>query len=262
MTTLDLTGRVALITGVGQNIGLATARLLAGSGAAVAVNDLDAATAEAAARALQATGGQALAVPADVRDRAAVARMVQTVLDAWGHVDVLVNCAGAGSFAPILEMTEDAWDRELDTNLKGTFLASQAVARAMVARGQGGCIVCLASTAAESARVGGASHCASKAGVSMLVKVMALELGPHRITVNAVAPGLVPGPQQASTQAYRDAYCQMVPLGRLGQPEDIAQAIAFLASDAAAWITGEVLHVDGGFLAGRALPHSVPPAGR
>jgi len=91
----------------------------------------------------------------------------------------------------------------------------------------------------------------------MLVKVMALELGPHGITVNAVAPGLVPGPQQESTQAYRDAYRQMVPLGRLGQPEDIAQAIGFLASDGAAWITGEVLHVDGGFLAGRALPHSV-----
>jgi NAD(P)-dependent dehydrogenase (short-subunit alcohol dehydrogenase family) len=257
MTTLDLTGKVALVTGVGQNIGLATARLLAGAGAAVAVNDLEAALAENAARELRAAGGTALALPADVRDRAAVAQMVQAVHDAWGRVDVLVNSAGVGSFASVLEMAEEAWDRELDTNLKGTFLVSQAVARAMVARGQGGRIVCLASTAAESARLGGASHCASKAGVAMLVKVMALELGLHGITVNAVAPGLVPGPQQASTQAYRDAYCQMVPLGRLGQPEDIAQAIGFLASDAAAWITGEVLHVDGGFLAGRALPHSV-----
>jgi NAD(P)-dependent dehydrogenase (short-subunit alcohol dehydrogenase family) len=261
MTTLDLTGKVALITGVGQNIGLATARLLAGAGAAVAVNDLDAALANDAARELEAAGARALAVPADVRDGAAVARMVQAVQDTWGQLDILVNSAGAGSFAPVLEMTEEAWDRELDTNLKGTFLVSQAAARAMVARGRGGRIIGLASTAGESARVGGASHCASKAGVAMLVKVMALELGPHGITVNAVAPGLVPGPRQASSQAYRDAYCQMVPLGRLGRPEDIAQAIGFLASDAADWITGEILHVDGGFLAGRPLPHSVQPTG-
>lgn len=261
MTTLDFHGKVALISGVGQNIGLATARLLASAGAAVAVNDLSAALAEAAATELQASGGRALAVPADVRDRDAVTRMVEAVQATWDGVDVLVNCAGAGSFAPVLEMSEEAWDRELDTNLKGTFLVSQAVARTMVARGQGGRIICLASTAAESARAGGASHCASKAGVSMLVKVMALELGPHRITVNAVAPGLVPGPRQIANEAYRDAYCQMVPLGRLGQPEDIAQAIGFLASDAAAWVTGEILHVDGGFLAGRPLPVQHSAAG-
>src|SRR4051794_35886609 len=171
-------------------------------------------------RGREPAGGRALAVPADVRDATAVARMVDTVLAAWGQLDILVNSAGAGSFASVLEMTEEAWDRELDTNLKGTFLVSQAAARAMVARGQGGRIVGLASTAGESARVGGASHCASKAGVAMLMKVMALELGPLGITCNAVAPGLVPGPRQESNQGYRDAFRQMIPVGRLGQPED------------------------------------------
>src|SRR5688572_23680652 len=145
MTTVDLSGKVALITGVGQNIGLATARLLARAGAAVAVNDLDATLAYAAADELEVAEARALAVPADVRDRAAVAAMVQTALDRLGRLDIVVNCAGAGSFAPVLEMSEDAWDRELDTNLKGTFLVSQAAARAMVARGQGGRIICLSS---------------------------------------------------------------------------------------------------------------------
>jgi NAD(P)-dependent dehydrogenase (short-subunit alcohol dehydrogenase family) len=193
-------------------------------------------------------------VPADVRDRAAVAAMVQQTLGALGRLDILVNSHGQGSFASVLEMDEAAWDLELDTNLKGTFLVCQAGARAMVAQGQGGQIVCLASTAASSARRNGASHCASKAGVVMLVKVLALELGEHGIRVNAVAPGLVPRADHGSTPEYMDAFCRMVPLGRLGEPEDIARAIGFLASDEAGWITGEVLHVDGGFLAGRALP--------
>src|SRR5262249_34573021 len=140
---------------------------------------------------------RARAFPADVRDRAAVHGLVESVLAAYGRIDVLVNNAGRTSIAPLLEMSEAGWDLELDSSLKGTFLASQAVARAMVARG-GGRIVCLASTAAESARVGGASHCAAKAGVAMLVKVMALELGGRGITVNAVAPGLVPSQAEAT----------------------------------------------------------------
>jgi 3-oxoacyl-[acyl-carrier protein] reductase len=250
-----LAGKVALVTGVGRNIGLATARVLAERGAAVAVNDLDPGVAARVAGELPPTA-RARAFPADVRDGVAVPALVESVLAGYGQIDVLVNNAGRTSIAPLLDMTEEEWDVELDSSLKGCFLASQAVARAMVARGAGGRIVCLASTAAASARVGGASHCAAKAGVAMLVKVMALELGRHGITVNAVAPGLVPGSAEATSSAYQDAYRQLVPLGRLGQPEDIAEAIAFLASDAAAWINGAILPVDGGFLTGRPLPLS------
>ena len=259
MPGVDLANKVALVTGVGQNIGVATARLLAEAGATVAVNDVVPELATRMADELEASGRRAMAVPADIRDRAAVAAMVEAVVGAYGRIDILVNNAGRSSFAPVLEMEEDAWDRELDTNLKGTFLVSQAVARAMVAQGDGGRIVCLASTAAESARPGAASHCASKAGIVMLVKVMALELGPYGITVNAVAPGLVPGPRQSSSQEYREAVRQMVPLGRLGRPEDIAHAIVFLASAEAEWISGEVLRVDGGYLAGRPLPVARDP---
>src|SRR5262245_47332486 len=249
----SLAGRVALITGVGQNIGLATARALAARGAAVALSDLDGEVAARAAAEL-AGAGRALARPADVRDRAAVQGLVDWVIDAFGRIDILVNNAGRTSIGTVLEMSEADWDLELDVSLKGTFLASQAAARAMVAQGSGGRIVCLASTAAESARVGGASHCAAKAGVAMLVKVMALELAQHGITVNAVAPGLVPHEAERTSTAYREAFRQMIPLGRLGRPADVAQAIGFLVSDEAAFVNGAILPVDGGFLAGRPLP--------
>jgi NAD(P)-dependent dehydrogenase (short-subunit alcohol dehydrogenase family) len=246
---LDLQGQVALISGVGGNIGLATARRLASLGATLAVSDLQGSVAE---RAAEQVGG--LALSADIRQGDACRELVHHVLDDLGRLDILVNTAGRSSFGALLDMSEEAWRLEIDTNLTGSFLIGQAAARAMVPAGNGGRIILFGSTAAESARAGGASHCASKAGVQMLVKVMALELAPHGITVNAVAPGLVPHPGQASDTGYREAFKRMVPLGRLGQPEDVAGAVAYLASDAAAWVTGEVLHVDGGFLAGRALP--------
>jgi 3-oxoacyl-[acyl-carrier protein] reductase len=247
---LDLEGRVALISGVGGNIGLATARRLSSLGATIAVSDLDASVAARAAEQV----GSGLALSADIRQADACRELVQRVVADLGRLDILVNTAGRSSFGSVLEMNEEAWRLEIETNLTGSFLIGQAAARTMVAAGSGGRIILFGSTAAESARAGGASHCASKAGVQMLVKVMALELAPHGITVNAVAPGLVPHPGQASDTSYREAFKRMVPLGRLGQPEDVAGAVAYLASDAAAWVTGEVLHVDGGFLAGRALP--------
>jgi NAD(P)-dependent dehydrogenase (short-subunit alcohol dehydrogenase family) len=190
---------------------------------------------------------------ADVRDRAAVRRLVEWAVADFGRIDILVNNAGRTSIGTVLEMSEDAWDLEMDVSLKGAFLASQAAARVMVDQGSGGRIVCLASTAAESARVGGAAHCAAMAGLAMLVKVMALELAPHGITVNAVAPGLVPHDAERTSAAYREAFRSMVPAGRLGRPTDVAQAIGFLVSEEAAFVNGAVLPVDGGFLAGRPL---------
>ena len=248
----DLGGKVVLINGVGGNIGLASARRLVELGATLAVSDLDQQVAQKAAA---ETGS--LALSADVRQAADCQRLVQDVVDRFGRLDVLVNTAGQSSFGSALEMTAEAWRLEIETNLTGSFLIAQAAARAMVAAGHGGRIILFGSTAAESARAGGVSHCASKAGVLMLAKVMALELGEHGITVNAVSPGLVPHPGQASDTTYREAFTKMVPVGRLGRPEDVAGAVAYLASEEAAWVTGEVLHVDGGFLAGRALPPNV-----
>jgi 3-oxoacyl-[acyl-carrier protein] reductase len=248
---VGLEGKVALINGVGVHIGRASARLLAKAGAKLALSDIDADL----ARQTAAEFG-ALAIQGDVRSKADCERLVQRTVAELGGLDVLVNTAGQSSFGSVLEMSEEAWRLEIDTNLSGSFLMAQAAARAMVAGGRGGRIIPFGSTAAESARAGGASHCASKAGILMLAKVMALELGRQGITVNAVSPGLVPHPGQASNQTYRDAYQTMVPMGRLGEPEDVAAAVAFLASDEAGWVTGEVLHVDGGFLAGRALPKS------
>jgi 3-oxoacyl-[acyl-carrier protein] reductase len=248
-----LAGKVALITGVGQNIGLATARVLVGRGAALAVSDVEAEIGRRVADELSGMG-RVEARAADVRDRAAVQGLVDWVVGAFGRLDILVNNAGRTSIGTVLEMSEADWDLEMDVALKGAFLASQAAARVMVAQGSGGRIVCLASTAAESARVGGASHCAAKAGVAMLTKVMALELAPHGITVNAVAPGLVPHEQERTSNAYREAFRGMIPVGRLGRAGDVAQAIGFLVSDEAAFVNGAVLPVDGGFLAGRPLP--------
>ena len=226
----SLDGKVALITGVGQNIGLATARLLAARGAALALSDVDAGLARRAADELASTG-RAAAQAADVRDRAAVQGLVDWAVATFGRLDILVNNAGRTSIGTVLEMSEADWDLEMDVSLKGAFLASQAAARVMVGAGRGGRIVCLASTAAESARVGGASHCAAKAGVAMLVKVMALELAPQGITVNAVAPGLIPHEQEHTSDSYRESFSGMIQVGRLGRPTDVAEAICFIVSD-------------------------------
>lgn len=249
-------GRVALVTGAARGIGRGIAEAFAADGAAVVVADRDGAAAERVAGALTDAGAKALAVPLDVREADAVAAMVERVLDRFGRIDVLVNNAGVYPNTPVLEMEEAEWDAVFDVNVKGAFLVSRAVAAAMVAGGEGGRIVNISSGAAVSGRPGAAHYCASKAALNMFTKVLAIELAPHGILVTAVAPGLITVPGADLTGEYVEKLIAITPVKRPGQPADIAHAVLFLASPAASFITGTILGVDGGGLAGRPLPLS------
>ncbi len=251
---MELNGKVAVVTGAAAGIGKAIAAGLAGEGASVAVADILEDMAQETAGELVAEGLSASAFPVDVSDLERVEAMVQDVTEKLGPVDILVNDAGIGQNRSFLDMAAEEWDRVISVNLKGAFLCSQAVARRMVDRGQGGRIISIVSTAAENARTDAAAYCASKAGLVQLTKVMALELGAHGVTVNAVGPGLtITGSpvRKPPTDAYRTAFVADVPLGRTGQPSDIAQTVAFLASAKAQYITGQVIYVDGGYSAGK-----------
>jgi len=242
--------RVVLVTGASRGIGAAIALGFAQAGARVAINHLgDTANAEQTVERIQTEGGDGLALEADVADSSQVNAMVAQVIDTWGHIDVLVCNAGVCPFYDFLDMPEAVWDRTLDVNLKGVFLVSQAVARHIAARGMGRRII---ATSSISSMVGGkqqAHYCASKAGINLLIKSMALSLAPHQITCNAVLPGTVE--TDINREALRDSALrarleQGTPLGRLGQPHDLVGAMLFLASPGANWITGSLLVVDGG----------------
>lgn len=259
----DLEGKRVLVAGVGDHMGVAVTCRLLRAGALVAVSDLRPEIATAAAASARVhlgtpAGGSAdgwpVTLSGDVRVADDCRAMVNGVVEAFGGIDVLVSCVGRTSFGLAHELDEELFTQELSTNVTGNFLLCQAVTRALTAQATGGRIILFSSTAGESARPGGVSHSASKAAVNMLVRVLAVELGRHGITVNAVSPGLVPkpGPTSMATAAYRTEFTRSIPMGRAGRPEDVAGAVAFLASDEAEWITGQVLHVDGGALAGRA----------
>jgi NAD(P)-dependent dehydrogenase (short-subunit alcohol dehydrogenase family) len=253
----DNKGRVAIVTGAGHGIGKGIAEAFALSGASVVVADRDITRAEAVANALQlGDGAAALPVEVDVRSHTLVEAMVERAVYELGGIDVLVNNAGVYPNSPVVEMHEEEWDAVFDTNVKGMFLVSRAVARRMIDRGQGGRIVNISSGAAESGRVGAAHYCASKAAVNMFTRVLALELAPHDIMVNAVGPGLVEVPDWNLNQQYIEAIVNANPLRRIGTPEDIAHAVLYLASPYTTYTTGTVLYVDGGSLAGRPLPYS------
>jgi NAD(P)-dependent dehydrogenase (short-subunit alcohol dehydrogenase family) len=241
---------VVLITGASRGIGAAIARGFARDGARVMINHLgDAENGAATVERIQRAGGEAYAVEADVADAQQVNGMVKWVLDTCGRIDVLVCNAGICPFHDFLDLPEAVWDRTLDVNLKGVFLVSQAVARHMVARADGGRII---ATSSISSMVGGtkqAHYCASKAGINLLIKSMALSLAPYQITCNAVLPGTVEtdlNQDVLNDPAVRQRLEQGTPLRRLGQPKDIVGAVLFLASPAASWMTGTLLVVDGG----------------
>lgn len=243
-------GQVVMVTGASRGIGREVALAFARQGAQVVVNHYgDSDNAVQTVQAVEAAGGAGLAFEADVANSAQVGAMVQTALDAFGRIDVLVCNAGICPFYDFLDLPEAEWDRTLDVNLKGVFLVAQQVARHMVARGGGGRII---ATSSISSLVGGiqqAHYCASKAGINLLIKSMALSLAPHQITCNAVLPGTVE--TDINREALQDARLrqrleQGTPLGRLGQPGDISGAVLFLASPAASWVTGSLFVIDGG----------------
>ena len=243
-----MAAKAVLVTGAQQGIGAAAARAFAAAGHDVAVNWLDdRAAAEAVAADVTAAGRRAVLVQGDVGTAAGAGTIVQAAIESLGRLDVLVNNAGIFPRVNFLEMTEAEWDRVLDVNLKGSAFCAQAAARHMVATGTQGVILNLSSSSVRGA-VLGVHYAATKTGVIGITRSMALALAPHGIRVNAIAPGLTDTaqPRYGNTEAELAGMAQALPLGRMGRPEEIAGLMTYLASDAAAWITGQVYHINGG----------------
>jgi len=241
--------RGVVVTGGGSGIGQQVCFAAAEEGARVAVGDLDPANAEATAAEIRRRKGEAHAFRLEVTDPASVAQFVEGAETALGRIDVLVNSAGIREIVSVLDLSWEEWQRVIAVNLSGTFLPSQAFARRIVAAGKTGQIVNLASTLGLMAAPNRAAYTASKHGVVGLTKEMALELGDRGIRVNAVAPGVVDTPIAAlvvHNPELAPHYLKTIPLGRFGQPRDIADAVVFLASDEASYVTGQMLVIDGG----------------
>ncbi|ADG06156.1 3-oxoacyl-[acyl-carrier-protein] reductase [Kyrpidia tusciae] len=247
MTNAPQEGRVALVTGGSRGIGRAVCLALAARGTAVAVNYVH--REEAAAdvvRRIEAAGGRARAFGGDVSDPSQADGLVREVLEAFGRLDILVNNAGITRDMLILRMKDDDWDAVMNTNLKGAFHCIRAAARPMMKQRYGR-IVNITSVAGVMGNPGQANYSAAKAGLIGLTKTAAREFASRGITVNAVAPGLIETDMTAAmTEEAVQALHDQIPLGRLGRPEEVAEAVAFLSSEAAGYITGHVLHVDGG----------------
>jgi 3-oxoacyl-[acyl-carrier protein] reductase len=242
-------GKAALVTGASRGIGRAIALRLAGEGANVVVNyntNVDAAT--SVADAIKAAGSEVSVVQADVARQADVERLVQAALNAFNRIDVVVNNAGITRDTLLMRMSEDDWDVVLDTNLKSAFLVTKAVLRPML-RQRHGRIVNITSISGVIGNAGQANYSASKAGLIGFTRSIAREVASRNITCNAVAAGVI-GTEiwQGVPESAIESLLQMIPAGRKGTPEDVAEAVAFLASDAAAYITGQVLNVDGGMV--------------
>ncbi|MDO4340257.1 MAG: 3-oxoacyl-[acyl-carrier-protein] reductase [Eubacteriales bacterium] len=242
-----LNGKVALVTGAGRGIGREIARTLAREGAAVIINyNGSRERAEEAKRMIEEEGGQASLYQCNVSDFAACEAMARDLIKEYGHIDILVNNAGITRDGLIMKMKEEDFDAVLDINLKGTFNTIRHFSRQMLKQ-KSGRIINISSVSGILGNAGQANYAASKAGVIGLTKTMARELASRGITVNAVAPGFVDTEMtKVLSDEVKEAACKQIPLGRFGQPSDIAEMVAFLASEKAAYITGQVISVDGG----------------
>lgn len=248
---MQLQDKVAIITGGANGMGRATGVRFARDGALVAVADVEIENAEKVAEEIRGAGGRAFAVAVDVRSRDSVDALVARTVAEFGRVDILCSIAGIVLNDPFLDLSEDHWDRVLAVNLKGVYLCGQAAARQMVKQGSGGKIVNMASTNGLVGEADLAHYNASKFGVVGLTMTMAIELAPHKINVNAVCPGMITTRMTApymSIPGFYEDYMRKIPLKRYGQPEEVAGAFVFLASDDANFITGTTLVVDGGQL--------------
>jgi NAD(P)-dependent dehydrogenase (short-subunit alcohol dehydrogenase family) len=245
----DLTGKAALVTGAQQGIGAAIAIALAKQGADVAINYLDGLPeAEAVAIAVREAGQRAVLIPGDVSGPDVPAKLVDATLRAFGRIDILVNNAGVFPRVAFLDMTVSDWDFVHAINLKASCFCAQAAARAMIAAGIQGSIISLASSSVFGASPRGVHYAASKGGVVSLTRAMATELAPHRIRVNAIAPGLTDTaqPRYGASEEELAVRAAAIPLGRMGRPEDIANVAVFLASEKSAFMTGQIVHANGG----------------
>jgi 3-oxoacyl-[acyl-carrier protein] reductase len=243
---LKLAAKVALVTGAAQGIGKAVALLLARNGADIVVSDINLEKAEETAKEVQTLGRKALAIKVDVAKLDDVEKMVGAILARFGQVDILVNNAGIARDKLILRMTEEDWDAVLNINLKGTFNCTKAVVRHM-SKQRSGKIVNIASVVGEMGNAGQGNYAASKAGVIGFTKTIAREFAQRGINVNAVAPGYIETPMtDALPDKAKEELKRLIPMDRLGKPEDVAEAVLFLVSEASSYITGQVLNVNGG----------------
>lgn len=248
----DLTGKIALVTGTSRGLGQYMGRALARAGADLVITSRDAASLAPFQSEIEALGRRAFPVALDVRDYESIQRAVASAHEHYGRIDVLVNNAGCNARKPALDVTWDDWNLVLETNLRGTFFVSQAVARTMIPQG-GGRIINIGSVTSVFGYAGLGPYCASRGGTKQLTMSLADDWGVHGITVNCLAPGWFKTAQNQvlyENQAWVEYICDRIPLKRPGQPNDLDGAVVFLASDASAYITGQTLLVDGGISTG------------
>lgn len=246
---MQLKGKTAVVTGSGRGLGKAIALKLAGMGANIVLNDIASSDAvDATAEEFKAAGYNVVVTKGDVRSTEDVKSMIKAAVEAFGSIDILVNNAGITKDKPMAMMSEDDWDDVLDINLKGAFLCTKAAAKIMIKQ-RSGKIINIASVAGVMGNPGQANYSASKAGLIGLTKSTAKEFASRNVTCNAVAPGLIQSKMtDILPEKVRENYLNNIPLGRFGTPEDVANVIGFLASDDSNYVTGQVIHIDGGLV--------------